>query len=91
MSTKYIYEKSQEFFMISSTYLKPRKKKYRWGVDSTPPPNLDRVKIETPYVYLFIVHLHIFFYIKPDLIPKLLTILNLPVYGRKGFLIVSNF
>ena len=31
VSAKYISEKSQEFIMISATYLKPRKKKYRGG------------------------------------------------------------
>ena len=31
-----------KFFMISATYLKPRKKKYRGGVESIPPPGQDQ-------------------------------------------------
>ena len=38
VSAKYISEKSQEFFMISATYLKPRKKKYRGGGWNPPLP-----------------------------------------------------
>ena len=38
VSAKYILEKSKEFFMISATYLKPRKKSTGGGVESPLPP-----------------------------------------------------
>ena len=42
--------------MISATYLKPHKKKYGGGMESTPPPNRDRVNAHIILVFDATVH-----------------------------------